>query len=152
MSEVPRASVQLKYDLAGEGAQQAPAGSELCVLVVDDDPDIARLIKAALATRGVSCVAAYDALQGFTMAQRYHPRLVLVDWHMPAGGGQLLLRKLHSHTPTKGIPVYVVTADVSPAIDAEATSQGARGVLRKPIDPMQLLDLITSLLEGPERG
>lgn len=152
MSETPRPSGQLRYDLAGEGAEKSPAGVKPCVLVVDDDPDITRLIKAALATRGVSCVAAYDAMQGFIVAQRQRPTLVLVDWHMPAGGGQLLIRKLHQHTPTKNIPVYVVTADTSPGIDAEATSQGAKGVLRKPIDPMQLLDLLASHLSGPEKA
>ncbi len=151
VAEGPRPSGQLRYNLAGEGAQKAPAGSPACVLVVDDDPDITRLIKAALATRGVGCIAAYDAMQGFLVAQRNHPILVLVDWHMPAGGGQLLIRKLHSHTPTKNIPVYVVTGDTSPAIDTEATTQGAKGVLRKPIDPMQLLDLLAPLLGGPDK-
>lgn len=152
VSETPRLSGQLRYDIAGEGAEKSPAGAEPCVLVVDDDPDITRLIKAALATRGVGCIAAYDAMQGFIVAQRHRPTLVLVDWHMPAGGGQLLIRKLHHHTPTKNIPVYVVTGDTSPAIDTEATSQGAKGVLRKPIDPMQLLDLLAPHLSGPDKA
>jgi len=119
------------------------------VLVVDDDPDMIRLLRAALASRGVGCVTAYDAKQGFMAAQKHRPRLVLVDWHMPAGGGQLMLRHLRGHGPTSEIPVFVVTADGSPGIDAEAARQGARGVLRKPVDVMQLLDLITPISRAP---
>lgn len=121
-----------------------------CVLVVDDDPDMIRLLKAALASRGVGCVAAYDAKQGFMAAQKHRPRLVLVDWHMPSGGGQLMIRHLRGHEPTRETPVYVVTADGSPAVDAEAARHGARGVLRKPVDVMQLLDLITPISRAPE--
>jgi len=152
MNDEPKAKTESQEVLAGEPTQEGPARSAPCVLVVDDDPDMVRLLRAALASRGIGCVAAYDAKQGFMAAQKHRPRLVLVDWHMPAGGGQLMLRHLRGHTPTSEIPVYVVTADGSPAVDAEAARQGARGVLRKPIDVMQLLDLITPISREPERG
>lgn len=135
---------------ATEGETTAPEAPP-CVLVVDDDPDMVRLLRAALATRGVGCVTAYDAKQGFMAAQKHLPRLVLVDWHMPAGGGRLMLRHLRGHAPTRDIPVFVVTADGSPSVDADAARQGARGVLRKPVDVMQLLDLITPISRPPAR-
>lgn len=143
MSNPPKVGKQASKDLTGENLKPAAAASLPCVLVVDDDPDMIRLLQAALASRGVNCVAASDAKQGFMAAQKHHPRLILVDWHMPAGGGQLMMRHLRGYAPTSGIPVYVVTADGSPAVDAEAGRQGARGVLRKPVDIMELLDLIT---------
>ncbi|MBK7351170.1 MAG: response regulator [Gemmatimonadales bacterium] len=144
MSDERRPSIQLKYQLAGTGTQ-APAGNT--VLVVDDDADMTRLIGAMLATRGLTAVSAYDAIQGFLVAQRQHPKFILVDWHMPAGGGPQLLRKLKDNPATHGIPVVVVTADGSPAIPEEAMALGARGVLHKPIDTDHFVEVVKSLVE-----
>lgn len=139
------ASAEVSNTEPGPSGPDAPP----CVLVVDDDPDMIRLLRAALATRGVGCVVAYDAKQGFMAAQKHRPRLVLVDWHMPAGGGRLLLRHLRGHAPTREIPVFVVTGDGSPSVDADAAKHGARGVLRKPVNVMELLDLITPISREP---
>ncbi len=54
------------------------------VLIVDDDPDINRYVGAVLGSRGIKAVTAYDAKQGFLVALQQQPRLILVDWHMPA--------------------------------------------------------------------
>ena len=109
--------------------------------------DMTRLLGAVLATRGLTAVSAYDAIQGFLVAQRQHPKFILVDWHMPAGGGPQLLRKLKDNPATHGIPVVVVTADGSPAIPEEAMALGARGVLHKPIDTDHFVEVVKSLVE-----
>jgi CheY-like chemotaxis protein len=44
------------------------------------------------------------------------PKLIIIDWHMPAGGGPQLLLKLRDKARTSRIPVYVITADDSPEI------------------------------------
>lgn len=144
MGQVTRPSTQLRYELAG--ASRAGETAEPCALVVDDDPDMTRLVTAALGTRGVSCIAAYDATQGFMLAKRRHPKILLLDWHMPGGGGPGLLKQLTLSTHTKDIPVVVVTNDTSPEVDKMAAEHGAKAVLRKPIDPMAFLDLVTQLV------
>lgn len=144
MREGPRPSIQLKYQLAGTGVR---AGVSAAVLVVDDDADMTRLLSALLASRGLHAVSAYDAIQGFMVAQKQHPRFILVDWHMPAGGGPQLLRQLKDHPSTHHIPVVVVTADGSPAIPEEAAALGARGVLHKPIDADRFVELVKELVE-----
>lgn len=144
MSDAPRPSRQLKYELAGTGSQAAAGNS---VLVVDDDAEMTRLMGALLASRGLSAVSAYDPIQGFLVAQKQRPRFILVDWHMPAGGGLQLLRKLKDNPATQSIPVVVVTADGSPAIPAEAATLGARGVLHKPIDASEFVELVKQLVE-----
>ena len=145
MAETPRPSVQLKYGLAGGGA--AHAGEQPNVLVVDDDPDMTRLLTAALATRGISCTAAYDSIQGFMLTQRRHPKLIILDWHMPGGGGPAMLHQLTRSAHTKDIPVVVVTQDISPEVDIIAAQHGAKAVMRKPIDPMKFLDLVAALVK-----
>lgn len=145
MSQPGRGSGHLKHDLAGGGV--AHAGEHPYVLVVDDDPDMTRLVTAALGTRGISCIAAYDSVQGFMLTQRRHPKLIIVDWHMPGGGGHGLLSQLDQSSHTRAIPVLVVTNDTSPEVDAVAQQHGARAVLRKPINPMEFLDLISALVK-----
>ena len=142
MAEAPRKSTQLKYELAGTGPVKTDPPAGASVLVVDDDVDITRFIGAVLSSRGVSHVSAFDPIQGFMVAQRQHPRLILVDWHMPAGGGPLLLRKLRDSSKTADIPVIVVTSDSAPNLPAEAAALGAQHFLHKPLDPDSLAEAV----------
>jgi len=146
MADAPRKSLQLKYDLAGTGPQPAGDDPTRCILVVDDDADITRFIGAVLGSRGIRTVSAYDAIQGFLVAQKQHPRLILVDWHMPAGGGAQLLRKLRDNQQTASIPVVVVTSDSAPNLPEEAASLGAKLFLHKPLDPERLADLVAQFI------
>jgi two-component system chemotaxis response regulator CheY len=136
----------MKYQLAGTGTFKAGAPPSALALIVDDDADMTRFVSAILSSGGIASIAAYDAIQGFLVAQRQMPKLILVDWHMPAGGGPQVLRKLRDHPRTAAIPVYVITADEADEIPAEAASLGAKGVLLKPLDPASLLALATSLV------
>ena len=147
----PRDIIQLKYQLAGTGTQRAlspraprPAGP--LVLVVDDDADMVRFIGAVLQSHGVETVAAFDAIQGFLVAQRQLPAAILVDWHMPAGGGPQLLRRLRDQARTNAIPVVVITADTSETLPEQATSLGARALLSKPVTPDQLFEAVRAYL------
>lgn len=116
------------------------------ILVVDDDSDVTRFIGAVLGSRGYRTVSAHDAAQGFTEAERLRPRLILVDWHMPAGGGPEMLRQLRDNPLTSSIPVVVVTSDSAPHLRREAAELGAKLFLHKPLDPDRLADLVKELL------
>lgn len=146
MSQVRRQSTQLRYELAGTGRFKAGAPPGVLALVVDDDVDITRFVSGILATKEIATIAAYDAIQGFLVAQRQQPRVIMVDWHMPAGGGAQLLRKLRDNPRTSAIPVLVITADEAASLPLEAESLGARGLLRKPLDPAALLAMTETLV------
>jgi CheY-like chemotaxis protein len=146
MADTTRKPLQFKRELAGAGAPEAPGESNRCILVVDDDADITRFIGAVLASRGFRTVSAYDAMQGFLVAQKEQPRLIIVDWHMPAGGGAELLRKLRDSQRTASIPVVVVTSDSAPNLRQEAASLGARFFLHKPLDSDRLADLVAQFI------
>jgi CheY-like chemotaxis protein len=146
MAEAPRKSPRLEYDLSGtvKAGGETPSGP--MVLVVDDDNDIIRWASAVLGSRGITAVAAYDPIQGFLAARRQRPRLILVDWHMPAGGGPELLRKLREDARTAQIPVIVVTADSTPNIREEAAAFGAKHFLHKPLDADRLVEIIRQVV------
>ena len=152
MDQAPRGRPSLRYELAGAGALgpadgQAFAGSR--VLVVDDDPEMTRLIGVVLARAGATPLAAYDALQGMVVAQREHPNLIIADLHMPAGGGLRLLEKLKASTRTERIPVLMVTADTASDLPRRAEALGASGFLRKPVDLDRLVEVVAPLLSPP---
>lgn len=142
----PGTRPSLKYELAGSGHGQAAAATGPRVLVVDDDPDMTRLIAGALKSAGAVPIAAYDALQGMTVAQRELPSLIIVDLHMPAGGGLKLLEKLRNSVKTAEIPVLVITADTADDLPRQAQDLGARGFLRKPVDLIRLVDVVSQFL------
>ena len=149
--DAPRVTTPLKYQLAGTGTQRAlsphaPRPTGPLVLVVDDDADMVRFIGAVLQSQGVETVAAFDAIQGFLVAQRQLPAAILVDWHMPAGGGPQLLRRLRDQARTSAIPVVVITADTSEVIPEQATCLGARALLAKPVTPEQLFEAVRAFL------
>lgn len=131
----PRNSRPLQFQLAGKDAS---AGVGPLVLVVDDDPEMSRLIRTILTASGYRGVAAYDAMQGMMVAQREVPALIIVDLHMPAGGGLKLLEKLKSVPKTAAVPLLVLTADDSVGLPEKARTLGAEEFLLKPLDPDQL--------------
>lgn len=131
----PRNSRPLQYQLAGKDESAGPGP---LVLVVDDDPDMARLIRTILGACGYRGVAAYDAMQGMMVAQREVPALVIVDLHMPAGGGLKLLEKLKSVPKTAAVPLIVLTGDRSVGLSEQARALGAEEFLLKPLDHDQL--------------
>lgn len=142
----PGTRTSLKYQLAGTGVTQAGAAAGPLVLVVDDDPDMTRLVAGALVTVGAVPIAAYDALQGMVVAQRELPSLIIVDLHMPAGGGLKLLEKLRNSVKTTAIPVLVMTADTADDLPRQAQALGARGFLRKPVDLIRLVEVVSQFL------
>jgi CheY-like chemotaxis protein len=121
------------------------------VLIVDDDADITRYVGAVLASRGIQTIAAYDAKEGFQAALHRQPRLILVDWHMPAGGGPELLRALRADPQTSGIPVIVVTSDSAPNLPHEAAALGAQ-LFHKPLDPERLADIVAQFGRQSDSG
>ncbi len=116
------------------------------VLIIDDDRQFTALVEAHLAAAGYSSAVAHDPVQGFIMARRDRPRLILLDIAMPAGGGLPLLKRLVRTGPTKHIPVIVVTVLQEPELEIEARAGGALGFLRKPIERETLLANVKAAL------
>jgi DNA-binding response OmpR family regulator len=80
------------------------------VLVVDGDPDAALFLTSRLNKRGIDILAAHDAVQGFRMASKEEPSLIIADNMVPQGGANYLLSRLRTNEVTAGIPVIVMTA------------------------------------------
>ena len=116
-------------------------------LVIDDDKTIVALLSATLRAAGYHVLAAYDAMQGFMLAQREVPAVILLDIQLPAGGGLPLLEKITTSTKTHAIPVVIISGGTDPKLEAEAKAKGAASFVRKPVDQQALVALLESLVE-----
>jgi DNA-binding response OmpR family regulator len=123
--------------------------SQRRVLLVDDDRDIVQMLTGVLRKAGYEVIAALDALQGVSQAQRNQPDVILLDLVMPAGGGFSVLQRLKALARTNTIPVIVLTGSVEPGIEAKARELGAQGFFHKPYDVAAVLDAIRQVLAEP---
>ncbi|SDI21207.1 Response regulator receiver domain-containing protein [Pseudomonas benzenivorans] len=109
------------------------------ILHVEDDPSIQAVARVALEAVGgftvLSCASGQEALERI---QGFAPDFILLDVMMPGMDGPQTLEKLGERLDLRQIPVVFMTAKVQPAEIEHYRSLGARDVIIKPFDPMQL--------------
>jgi CheY-like chemotaxis protein len=114
-SDLEVALVEIHPRMAGRirqsGAQAlAPAVRKRPrVLLVDDDNDINRFLASRLEKCGLDMQYASDAQQGYRMACRDEPAVIVTDYFMPNGDAQYLLTRLRTTAATANIPVIVLS-------------------------------------------
>ena len=123
-------------------ATQAHRGARL--LVVDDDPDMLRLLSMRLTGAGYQVTAVTSAESALTQLEIEHPQLVLSDVRLPGQDGLQLFDQIRQQHPT--LPVILLTAHGTIPDAVEATARGVFGYLTKPYDARELLDKIGQAL------
>jgi CheY-like chemotaxis protein len=116
------------------------------VLVVDDDPKVARLIRASLGAEGYEVLHAADGVIGVEMVETEQPDMVLLDVMMPRMDGWEMLRRVQERHGVGTIPVLMFSGKVAEEDLADAASRGASGFIGKPFDPQQLIESAKQLL------
>lgn len=116
------------------------------ILHVEDDPSIQAVAKLALEAVGgfqvLSCSSGQDALD---QLQSFAPDLILLDVMMPGMDGPQTLAGIARLIDIRQVPVVFMTAKVQPAEIAHYRSLGARDVILKPFDPMQLAEQVRTI-------
>jgi len=124
------------------------------VLVVDDDPDIVKLIMLSLEQEGFHTLGATSGEQALEIAKTRRIDAITLDLLMPGMHGLEVARRLKEESVTKGIPVVVVSA-YTDGHEPELVALGVSGVIGKPIDEDRLLTTIRAVLgnrgEAPDR-
>jgi NarL family two-component system response regulator LiaR len=115
------------------------------VLIVDDNPLIRRLLRAALTeSEWIVCEEAANGREGIVKAQELHPDIIILDLAMPEMNGLQTARVLKRIVPTT--PLLMFTSHVLPNLDEEATSAGIRKVVSKSDGAPAVMSAIRSLL------
>jgi len=109
-----------------------PESGKFRILVVEDDPGIARLVLATLTRSGFECRYAPDGLEGWTAFRQSDPHLVLTDIMMPGMSGHELCVKIRE---TSTIPIIMMTAADSEEAQLQGFKGGADDYVAKPFNP-----------------
>ena len=127
-----------------EEEENVPQPSEMCVLIIDDDPVACEHAQLVLGQVGVNCEKALSGAEGLEMAKvRYARRepynLILVDWRMPDMDGVETTRQLRASVG-KETPVIILTSYNWDEIAEEAKAAGVDTFVAKPLFPGTVLD------------
>jgi two-component system response regulator GlrR len=114
------------------------------LLVVDDDPDMLRLLSMRLSSVGYQVTAVTSAETALTQLEIEHPQLVLSDVRLPGRDGLQLFDEIRKRHPS--LPVILLTAHGTIPDAVEATARGVFTYLTKPYDGRELLDKIAQAL------
>ncbi|WXL25609.1 response regulator [Ectopseudomonas mendocina] len=109
------------------------------ILHVEDDPSIQAIARLALeAVGGFEVLTCSNGQQALEQLPAFAPDFILLDVMMPGMDGPQTLSHITQMLDINKVPVAFMTAKVQPAEVAHYRSLGARDVIIKPFDPMQL--------------
>ncbi len=123
------------------------------ILLVDDDPHVINLIVDILSEekRDYDFYQANNGDIAFRIAKNKTPDLIITDWDMPLVNGIELIKKLKADKFTKEIPVIMATAVMQSSDDLKtALEVGAADYIRKPIDEIELIARVQSVIKISE--
>ena len=114
------------------------------ILVVDDDPDILKLVSMRLGAAGHSVHTVQSAEAALAAMAASRPQLVVTDLKMDGMNGLALFEEIHRQAPT--LPVIILTAHGTIPDAVTATRRGVFAFLPKPFDGKQLLEQVEQAL------
>jgi len=125
------------------GAAPAPGGptrlapAAMTVLIVDDDPDIVRLLTMTLRSEGFRLLTASDGDAALAIARAERPDLLLLDWNMPGRDGLEVCRALRAEDDPglRHVPIVLLTAQAREEDTAAGFAAGVTDYVTKPFKP-----------------
>ena len=116
------------------------------ILVVDDDPDIARFVEVNLRSAGYEVAVASDGEEALEKAGDMRPDLVLLDVMMPRIDGFEVAQRLRQNPQTANTSIIMLTAKALSADKVLGLQAGADDYIIKPFDPIELLARVKGTL------
>ncbi len=149
LSSTPGEGSTFRFTLpiAGEEPPGAPEASEkrsgARILVIDDEPDIAGLIRIYLERADYTVTVTGNAAEGLRLALAEQPDLITLDLALPDMPGETVLKRLKSNPRTAAIPVMLIS--VTP-VNEKARSKEAADYIMKPVHEAKLLERVKAIL------
>jgi len=128
---------------AGAGPTQGPV-----VILVEDEPEIRRFLRATLGSHGYRLVEAITAQEGLQAAETRQPDLIILDLGLPDMDGLEVIRRLREWTQ---VPILVLSARGQEADKVAALDAGADDYVSKPFGVGELLARMRVALRRVER-
>ena len=120
-----------------------PSAAAGPILVVDDDPKIAQLVRAYLEREGFTVVTAGDAVAALAAVDELRPRLIVLDLMLPELDGLSVARRVRDDSD---VPILMLSARGSVAKRVHGIAEGADDYLAKPFSPAELVVRVKAIL------
>jgi response regulator RpfG family c-di-GMP phosphodiesterase len=120
------------------------------VLVVDDDAPLRSLLRATLSSEDIDVREAGTAEQALDVIRFWRPRVILLDINMPGLDGLTFCSQLMRTGSHNDAAVILLTGEQ--ISDTTARLAGAKGVVRKPFSPLELMSVVARVVEGGDLG
>jgi len=125
--------LELVDDLSdGAGPAAAARGAGTCVLLVEDEEQLRRVMKDLLEREGYTVAEARDGVQALDQVDRFAPDVIILDLNLPGIDGYNVLTQLRSRPATRKIPVVVLTAKGDEDNEVRVFELGADDFITKP--------------------
>jgi two-component system alkaline phosphatase synthesis response regulator PhoP len=122
------------------------------ILVVDDDHDIVRLVRAYLEKAGYMVLYAFDGETALHILRRDTPDLMVLDLMLPDRDGWDLTRLIRADSTLTDIPIIMLTARVEDSDKIVGLEIGADDYITKPFNPREVVARVRALLRRSQVG
>lgn len=119
------------------------------ILVVDDDREVVRLMRAYLEQAGYDVLVAYDGNSALHVMRRDSPDLVLLDLMLPGKDGWEVTRLVRSDATLAAIPIIMLTARIEDTDKIVGLEMGADDYVTKPYNPREVVARVRARLRSP---
>jgi CheY-like chemotaxis protein/phosphoribosyl 1,2-cyclic phosphodiesterase len=124
------------------------------ILLVDDDPEIVRLLTMTLQPEGFRLLPASDGNAALEIARAERPDLLLLDWNMPGRSGLEVCRALRAESDPdlRNVPVVLLTAQAEAEDTAAGFAAGVTDYVTKPFKPAHIRSRVHAWLRRKRAG
>ena len=116
----------------GAAPATAERGLGTCVLLVEDEEQLRRVMRNLLEREGYTVAEARDGVQALDQVDRLAPDVIILDLNLPGIDGYSVLTQLRSRPATRAIPVVVLTAKGDEDNEVRVFELGADDFITKP--------------------
>ena len=132
---------------AGDSFSSAGLDDVPWILCIDDDADFSEALTMRFEECGVAVVRAFSGMEGYRMAFTSPARVILLDFHMPDGQGDYILRRLKENPVTRDIPVFILSGSKDRMLQRRLIAMGAVEFFEKPVDFKKLRERLADYID-----
>lgn len=116
------------------------------ILVIEDDPVIARLMQYTLTKHGYEVLTAANGLEGLRKARHERPDLIMLDVMLPGIDGFEICHRLRAELQGDGVPIVMLSGKARDVDKATGLDLGADDYLVKPVSPSKVVSVVGGFL------
>ena len=117
------------------------------ILVVDDEPDILKIVTFRLKKEGYEVLTAVNGQKALDLVNSQRPDLILLDLRLPVVDGYEVCKRVKTDEGLRQIPVILITASSAGKIAEKTKEFRADDYLIKPFEPEELLDKVKKFIK-----